>query len=150
MVERPPPSIRVGGDVDDFCNKCDLNLAHTILAMVGVKVERVRCNTCGSQHNFRGTQPLVKPTSFGAKKPATPRAPRQPDVVIGWDEQLKGKDIARARKYSPRETFQLDDVVDHPTFGLGFVTAVRGDKVDVAFKAFEKTLVHGKPTPPAP
>jgi hypothetical protein len=41
-------------------------------------------------------------------------------------------------------TFQVDELITHPTFGLGIVRAVRQDKVDVAFKASERTLVHGR------
>lgn len=141
----PPSSIRVGGEVDAHCNKCNLNLAHTILAMVGTAVKRVQCNTCGSQHMFRGEQPLQKAASFAAPRRASaPRTPRSEVVTIGFDELLKGKDLTRARKYSIRETFKVDDVVDHPTFGFGIVSAVRVDKVDITFKAEVKTLVHGK------
>lgn len=144
----PSKSIRVGGEIDAACNKCELNLAHTILAMVGTKVIRVQCNTCRSQHQYRGEQPMTKSVSFGSK-PSAARAPRAPTKVIGWEEQLKGKDVSRAKKYSARDTYAIDQVIDHPSFGLGIVTAVRGDKVDVSFKTFEKTLVHGKTPPPS-
>ncbi len=141
-------SIRVGGEVDSFCTRCNMNLAATILAMVGTKIVRVRCNTCGSDRTFRGVQPLEKkaPSLARSKAPSTasPRTPRAVTVVLGFDEQLKGKDISRAKKYSPKDSYKVDDVINHPSFGLGFVTAVRSDKVDIAFKSFEKTLVHGK------
>ena len=39
--------------------------------------------------------------------------------------------------------------MDHPTFGFGLVKSVRADKVDVAFKASERTLVHGRGGAPA-
>jgi hypothetical protein len=38
----------------------------------------------------------------------------------------------------------VDQVIQHPTFGLGLVTAIRGDKVDITFKSEAKTLVHGR------
>lgn len=131
-----------------------MNLAHTIIAMVGPKVIKVKCNTCGGDHNYRGVQPLVKIQSFAAPKRATSSssgssAPRKAaTVVMTWDEQFKGKDLTKARKYSPRETFVVDDVVDHPTFGLGLVRSVRDGKVEVAFKQEDKILVHGKTPPP--
>ena len=133
-----------------------MNLAHTIIAMVGPKVIKVKCNTCGGDHNYRGVQPLVKVQSFAAPKRASSSsssssssaAKKAPAVVISWDEQFKGKDLTKARKYSPRETFVVDDVVDHPTFGLGLVRAVRDGKVEVAFKQEDKILVHGKTPPP--
>jgi hypothetical protein len=140
-----PNSIRVGGEVDAHCNKCELNLAHTILAMVGSDIKRVQCNTCGSQHMYRGQQQLKKTASLAApRKASTPRTPKAEVVVIGFDELLRGKDLTKAKKYSIRETFKVDDVVDHPTFGFGIVSAVRVDKVDITFKADVKTLAHGK------
>jgi hypothetical protein len=152
-----PNSIRTGGEIDAYCGKCELNLAHTIIAMVGPKVVRVKCNTCGSDHQYRGEQPLVKAVSFAAPKKSSsvasagkPKAAKAPVVVVSWDEQFKGKDLTKAKKYSPRETFAVDDVVDHPTFGLGLVRAVRGDKIEVGFKQEDKVLVHGKGAPPAP
>jgi hypothetical protein len=147
-----PNSIRTGGEIDAFCGKCELNLAHTIIAMVGPKVVKVKCNTCGSDHQYRGQQPLVKTTSFAApKKPAGAGSkPRAAAVTVSWDDQFKGKDLTKAKKYSPRETFAVDEVVDHPTFGLGLVRAVRGDKIEVGFKQEDKVLVHGKAPPPAP
>lgn len=153
-----PNNIRVGGEIDAACGKCEMNLAHTIIAMVGPKVIKVKCNTCGGDHNYRGVQPLVKITSYAAPKrsssassssSSSSSSPKKAAaVVISWDEQFKGKDLTKARKYSPRETFVVDDVVDHPTFGLGLVRAVRDGKVEVAFKQEDKILVHGKAPPP--
>jgi hypothetical protein len=149
-----PNAIRTGGEIDAHCGKCDLNLAHTIIAMVGTKVVKVRCNTCGGEHQYRGVQPLVKATAFAAPKKAsgsTSPKPKAATVTLSWDEQFKGKDLTKAKKYAPTVTFAPDDVVDHPTFGLGLVRAVRGDKVEVAFKQHDKVLVHGKtPQPSTP
>lgn len=148
-----PNATRVGGEIDAYCGKCELNLAHTIIAMVGPKVIKVKCNTCDGEHQYRGEQPLVKSTSFAAPKKSTTgaaaRTPRAAVVKLSWEDQFAGKDLSRAKKYSPRETFVMDDVIDHPTFGIGLVIAVRVDKVDVSFKQDTKTLVHGKTPPPA-
>ncbi|MBN1205033.1 MAG: hypothetical protein JXB05_08940 [Myxococcaceae bacterium] len=140
---------KVGGEVDALCTRCKLTLAHTILAMVGTKIARVRCNTCGGDHTYRsapGSTDRASPSarSSSARAPSAPRAERPEKVVISFEEQLAGKDIANAPKYSPKDAYQLDQVIQHPTFGLGLVTAVRGDKVDIAFKAETKTLVHGR------
>ncbi len=142
-----PNAIRVGGEIDALCNRCELNLAHTIVAMVGPKVIKVKCNTCGADHQYRGQQPLVKAQSFAAPKTKSPKAASKGPssrAVVSWEDKFKGKDLSRPRRYAPTETFAVDDVVDHPTFGLGLVTQVRGDKVDVSFKQEERTLVHGK------
>jgi hypothetical protein len=132
----------VGGEVDAFCTRCKLQLAHTILAMVGSKIARVRCNTCGGDHAFRST-------------PARTRAPSQPRasherVIISFEQQLAGKDVSTAARYSPKSAYQVEQLIDHPTFGLGIVMAVREDKIDVVFKAAEKTLVHRRADAAAP
>ncbi|WP_043393227.1 hypothetical protein [Archangium violaceum] len=149
---------KVGGEVDAFCTRCRLTLAHTILAMVGTKIARVRCNTCGGDHAFRsapGTTdkpaPSARSSAGGSSGTKAPRASSRSEdkVIITFEEQLAGKDIANAPRYSPKDTYKMDQVIQHPTFGLGFVTAVRGDKVDITFKSETKTLVHGRGGAPA-
>jgi hypothetical protein len=144
---------KVGGEVDAPCTRCKLTLAHTILAMVGTKIARVRCNTCGGDHVYRSapgtTDRPSSSTRASSSRASTPRADKPEKVVISFEEQLAGKDIANAPKYSPKDTYKLDQVIQHPTFGLGLVTVVRGDKVDIAFKSETKTLVHGRGGAPA-
>jgi hypothetical protein len=125
----------VGGEIDAFCTRCKMTLAHTILAMVGSKVARVRCNTCNGDHVYRNEP--------GARRSA-PSKPREKKVVVSFEQRLDGKDVANAPTYSPKETYALDQVLQHSTFGVGIVTAVRTDKIDVAFKADVKTLIHGR------
>ena len=123
---------RTAGEIDALCTKCGMDLTHTVMAMVGPKVVKVKCKTCGAEHVYRGDPPSPK------------AAPRAAKASVRFEDRVKGRNLAAAKKYSPREVFQVDDVIDHPTFGLGVVTANRGDKMDVAFRAFEKTLVNGK------
>jgi len=144
---------KVGGEVDALCTRCKMTLAHTILAMVGPKIARVRCNTCGGDHAYRpapgSTDRPKSSTRSSTPRASTPRAEKAEKVVISFEEQLAGKDIANAPKYSPKDTYKVDQVIQHPTFGLGLVTVVRGDKVEVAFKSETKTLVHGRGGAPA-
>ncbi|HVP60037.1 MAG TPA: hypothetical protein VMT11_05740 [Myxococcaceae bacterium] len=129
---------RVGGEVDATCTRCKMELAHTILAMVGPKVARVRCNTCGSDHVYRGTQTASRSAA------ARPRAAASEKTVVGWDAQLAALDVSGAQDYRPDQSYAVDQVVRHPTFGLGIVRALRQDKMDVAFKTAVRTLVQGR------
>jgi hypothetical protein len=141
---------KVGGEVDAICTRCKLVrsdgrpqlLAHTILAMVGTKIARVRCNTCDSDHVYRSDAPSSSssPTVRKAKS-AEAEAPK---VVVSMLDELRKRDPSTLQKYSIRITFKLDDFLEHPTFGQGIVTAVRGDKIDVAFKIETRTLVHAR------
>ncbi|WP_426752152.1 hypothetical protein [Myxococcus sp. Y35] len=146
---------KVGGEVDALCTRCKLTLAHTILAMVGTKIVRVRCNTCGGDHAYRGAPGVTDRPSSSTTRTArtssssTSSAAKAEKIIISFDEQLAGKDVANAPRYSPKDTYRVDQVIQHPTFGTGFVTAVRGDKVDITFRTDTKTLVHGRGGAPA-
>jgi len=131
---------RVGGEIDATCTRCRMELAHTILALVVSKVARVRCNTCGSDHVYRGTQRPSR--SAAAQKRAA--AEKTPKTVVGFDAQLAALDVSKAEDYRPDHSYAVDQVLRHPTFGLGIVRSVRQDKMDVAFKAAERTLVQGR------
>lgn len=145
---------KVGGEVDAQCTRCKMTLAHTILAMVGPKIARVRCNTCNGDHAYRAApgvtdRPSTSSSAARAARAASAAATKAEKVIISFEEQLAGKDVANAPKYSPKDTYQVDQVIQHPTFGTGFVTAVRGDKVDITFRTDTKTLVHGRGGAPA-
>jgi hypothetical protein len=136
-------AIKAGSEVDTMCNKCELKLAHTVIAVVGTRIARVRCNTCQTEHAYRdGT---AKPRAARAKKASAPAK-----VVISFAERLERKPGRKPTPYSTKHTFVAEEIVEHPTFGLGIVNTVREDKIDVAFKAFEKTLIHGKGGPGVP
>jgi hypothetical protein len=128
--------LKVGGEVDSFCSKCDMVLAHTIHAMVGPRPVKVECNTCHAVHAYRSPD-------RGPRKPAArPRAER---AALGFDEMLRGKNLAQAVRYTPKTTFALDQVIEHPTFGLGFVSDVKdGGKVQVTFRSDVKVLIHAR------
>jgi len=139
-------SHKVGGEVDAFCTKCKMTLAHTILAMVGTKIARVRCNTCGGDHAYRSAPGTTTrtPAAARAAKSTSAKEAREAKVILSFQEQLGKYDLASAPLYSPKDTYQADQLVNHPTFGYGIVTAVRNDKVDISFKGQQKTLVHGR------
>src|SRR5579863_7528941 len=124
---------RVGGEVDAFCTRCKLTLAHTILAMVGSKIARVHCNTCAGDHVFRTE------SRFAAGRGNSPAPKERPSrSVLSFEAQLVGKDPAKAKDYSPKHSYQADDLVRHPSFGLGVVAMVREGKVEITFKQTTK------------
>src|SRR5438552_17878724 len=105
---------RVGGAVCAFCTRCKMELGHTILAMVGQKPARVRCNTCGGEHNSRGTS---APARKGSWAPASERTARP--AVTSWEALLREKDVSRARRYSAEERLATDDGLEQRGFGTG-------------------------------
>jgi hypothetical protein len=121
---------KVGGSIDSWCGKCKLVLAHTIESMVGDKPARLHCNTCNTQHNYKSRAPAES-------KAAKPRVTRH--------EKLLQESKTAARAYSATERYASGDVVQHATFGIGVVTAVKdGTKVEVLFESGPKLLVHDR------
>jgi hypothetical protein len=130
--------VKVGGEVDASCSKCELVLAHTVIAMQGGQPVKVECNTCHGVHRYRPGK-----ASAARRPPAAGRPQKKAPPT--FDELLARRASAGKRRYSPSETFAANDVIEHPAFGPGLVSAVRdGGKIDVAFRETMRTLVHGK------
>jgi hypothetical protein len=126
----------VGGNIDAYCLKCKLVLAHTILFKVKGAVDRVKCNTCGAEHKYRPAAPLPKVSTAlvgstrksPAKKTTTVKAPVS-DAPIQWDLRSRNMQAgADIKSYSIKASYQVRDVINHPVFGVGFVERVVTDK----------------------
>jgi hypothetical protein len=144
---------KVGGEVDAYCTKCKMVLAHTVIAIWAGQLKRVRCNTCMGEHAYRAGEPgATLPKAPRAAASAKPKAKAAERVsATTYDTLLANKDRSSARRYSPKEAFAVNDLLEHPSFGLGVVAAARGfDKIDVAFPTGVKTLLHNRGAGPAP
>jgi hypothetical protein len=135
--------VKVGGEVDSVCGKCEMVLAHTVHAVVGGQPVKVECNTCHGVHRYRAPLGGAKAGSGAVARAGRPK--REKPVVVPFETLLAKRDQASVRRYSPGDVFAVDQVVDHPTFGRGFVSAVRdGGKIEVTFRSDVKVLVHGR------
>ncbi|HEY3446538.1 MAG TPA: hypothetical protein VGK67_09235 [Myxococcales bacterium] len=150
--------LKVGGEVEGYCTKCKMVLAHTVLAIWAGQIKKVRCNTCMGEHAFRKAEPGAATSSPSSPKPSKPRAvaaskPKAAaaaEVSSSYEELVSGKDRSSARPFNLKQKFAVGDLMQHPTFGLGVVAAARGlDKIDVAFPGSVKTLQHNKGAGPA-
>src|SRR5512137_1363661 len=126
---------KVGGEVDAFCTRCQLLLAHTVIAMVGTVPVKVECNTCRNLHRYRGA-------STATRRPAA-RTTRG-GLTLSFDQMLATHTTA-PKRYASTGLFATGDVIDHSSFGRGFVSGLKDPgKVEVTFRTGVKTLVHGK------
>jgi hypothetical protein len=127
---------KLGGNIDSWCGKCKLVLAHTIEAMVGEKPTRVLCNTCKSHHTYKAQAPRTSTgTTTRTPKPKTSR----------YQSLLNASDPAAAKTYSPNTRYEHGDILEHHTLGRGVTTALKeGAKIEVLFESGLKTLVHAR------
>ena len=67
---------RPGSDIDAYCTRCKRDFTHTILSMATEETpERVRCNTCGSEHRY------IPERSGGGVRLARPATPSGGEAV---------------------------------------------------------------------
>ena len=139
---------QAGDEVDSKCTKCKLILAHTIVAMVGDQIARVKCNTCGGEHAYR---PPPSASEATAKRRRAERKASSLDKLGGkvtaaeYDLLTKGKDLSTPIKYSMNMELELEQVIEHPKFGVGLVVDLKeGKKAHVAFPEGGRILVYGR------
>lgn len=133
----------VGKEVDAWCTRCRLILAHTIEALVAGRITRVHCNTCGGQHAYRAKPPGEK----AARAPRAPRGGAAPAAVVvrDYESLLRGRDPTAARVYATNERFSNGEILRHTTFGVGVVAALKdGNKIEVAFPEGSRLLIQGR------
>ncbi len=132
----------IGKDIDSWCTRCKMVLAHTVEAVVKGRITRVHCNTCGGQHAYRshppggGSERRPRQTRAAGARPAA-------KAVRDYASLLRGRDPSTARPYALTERFKDGDLIRHPTFGLGVVTLLKdANKIEVMFPDGSKTLIH--------
>jgi hypothetical protein len=132
--------IAVGSDIEAYCTKCKLVLAHSVIAMQGTKPRRVRCNTCNGEHNYRAAKPVARTATKKAAKPGkrtTTKKTRQ-----SWEEVMKEAAAKPHKKYSMSGSFGEGDWIEHTTFGLGCVQSFTPpNKITVRFADSTRLLV---------
>jgi hypothetical protein len=134
----------VGANVDGWCTRCKLVLAHTIEAMAGDKITRVHCNSCGGQHAHRKTAPGTR-AAGAAKGRADALLKEEARRPSSYEALLRGRTAAGARPYSQTGRFKVGELISHATFGLGAITVERDHvKIEVLFPEGPKVLLHGQ------
>lgn len=138
--------LAAGSEIESMCTRCKAVYNHTIIAMVGGRVARVKCNTCGSEHNHRAEKPKedTKPRRATSGTTAAPRPKVKKDAGESereeWERLFHTKDTGRAVPYDMNGSFKLDDLLDHPVFGFGVVCSRQQGKIEVLFNIGRKLL----------
>ena len=128
-------SARVGGDIKLLCSRCNLELTHTIMAVVGSTPARIRCNTCKSERNYK------------APKLATIlRSPREARPKISdegfYQQKMKDNATNPERDYRIDLELKANDLVNHKVFGRGVVLKTTPpDRAEILFKDQSRVLV---------
>ncbi len=132
--------IAAGSEVEAYCTKCKLVLAHTVVSMLGAKPRRVKCNTCSGEHNYRAEKPVSK---AAAKKPGTtPKAKAPKRTRQSWTDVMQEASAKPHKTYSMSGSFGEGDWIEHNVFGLGCVqTFTPPNKITVRFADSTRLLI---------
>jgi len=137
------PSLSAGKEVVCYCTKCKIDLSHTIVAMQGDRILRVHCKTCKSEHNYKAKKGVTEKAQ-SKKKASTGKTPRTILTIHAeWESRLQSLPNKQAHTYSPKSTFKLNDIIDHPQFGQGIVDKlIHPNKVEILFAHEFRVLIH--------
>ena len=143
-----------GNAVEGYCTACKADTVQTVLVVEGLQVRSARCEKCGGEGPLRTSRAKTKAglREVAAKRqsvnpPAPKRRSRKEriDPAQVFRRLLEGKELSLAIPYDFRAELELGQVIRHPTFGLGVVTALGEDsKVNVTFETGVKTIVHNR------
>ena len=131
--------LSVGKEVLSYCNSCKASLAHLIVVMKDSTTPgKVTCKTCQKTHAFKDAS-KVNTTKTRAKR-AVSRSKKKNEKT--WEQLVKNFD-GTIKTYSPKECFAQGEVIDHQSFGRGFIEkTIDGTKIYVVFEGDNKTLIH--------
>lgn len=132
----PTGGLRVGGEVDAWCGKCDGLKTHSIVAMVGDVPKQVLCQACGSRHTYR-TGPARKReaseanASTSRKVAVDPEAARRAEIQRALAEELATASVVRT--FNPKERYKAGEIISHPEYGRGKIENVLRSSLLVRF-----------------
>lgn len=134
---------RVGSNIDAWCTKCKLVLAHTIEAIAAGAIKRVQCNTCHGKHQFKSSEPGTTSRTSPASKSAA--APKSKSKASDYARLLTGKDLSKASGYAISRHYAKGEVISHSKFGVGVVVEEKDTtKIEVLFESGPKILIHAR------
>lgn len=120
------------------CKKCETMRYCKVLAHTSSTSAKVQCEVCGSKRTFSLNQ--KKTTKKTTRKKSTSK---KKDQEI-WQALKTSRGDKGAVNYTIKQVFVDEDKLSHPKFGLGFVTKVYPNKVEVLFEEGTKELIHAR------
>lgn len=104
---------------------------------------KVKCEVCGGQSTFKLKKAQTRTKSSSASTKKTKKV--EVDSAAMWLELKNQIGTDRVLPYNMKTKFALANAIEHPKFGLGFVTHATNDKIEVVFQEGGRALVHNRP-----
>ena len=143
----------VGDEIDSICTRCKEETIHRLVAMMEDTPHLVICTRCWGQHRYR---PLAgakankqsRSTRRHVNSPVNTKMARSPqprDLLQEWENRMEKADNLQPEYYDQSASYKVGQGVEHPIYGLGFVSKVIGKiKMEVIFRREIKILVMNR------
>ena len=124
-----------------LCKKCGADRYHRVLAHTSTTSAKIECEICKAKRTYS----LPKTGTSATKKPSTRAvSARRTSHADEFNTLMANRGEEAGTPFNIRTKFVMDQKIDHPKFGAGFVKNVLADRVDVMFQDELKTLIHNK------
>ncbi len=126
-----------------LCKKCDVDRYHTVLTHTSSTSAKIECEVCHSKRTYnlpKAGGSTVRKTAGSAKSVAAKRSSHSDE----YNQLMMNRGSESGLPFSIRTKFEMDQKIEHPKFGAGFVKTVLTDRIDVIFQDEVKTLIHNK------
>lgn len=124
------------------CKKCEAERYHRVLAHKTEKSARIECEICGSKKTYsiaKKKAAAKKKTTAATKKRASKTI--APTLWADLNEKFGSKD---AQSYNFKNTYEANTILDHTKFGIGYITKVEAQRMEVVFQDQVRQMVHSR------
>lgn len=125
-----------------FCKKCDAERYHTVLSHKTSTSAKVQCEVCKSIKTYSlpktGAAAKAKRATGGSLKV------RKSTHADEFQALTTNRSAEKGTPFSIKTKFELNQKIEHSTFGTGYVKSVQPDRIEVIFETEVKTLMHNK------
>ena len=128
-----------------FCKKCNADRYHRVLTHTSSASAKIECEICKSKKTYSlpkaGT---ARKAPKATKIPGAAPRGRKNSHADEYNQLIMNRGSEPGVPFNIRTKFEMDQKIDHPKFGAGFVKNVQNDRMDVMFQDELKTLMHNK------
>ena len=133
----------VARNISLMCKKCGVERFHVVLAHTNSTTAKVQCEVCKAKKTFKlAVAKAAKPPKkkvFGAKKSV-----KKLDLAAEWSKMKDQIGLEKLQPYNMKTKFSNSVAIEHPKFGIGFISLVTNEKIDVTFQEARISLVHNR------
>lgn len=128
-----------------FCKKCDADRYHIVLTHKSSTSAKVQCEVCKGIKTYSlpkagSTVAKKSSSSTGSKVVRAKKSSHSDD----FQALTTNRSAEKAIPFSIKTKFEMNQKIEHSTFGMGYVKAVQPDRIEVMFESEVKTLMHNK------